>query len=313
MEYRHVGRSGLVTSLIGLGCNNLGARLDEDTSRAVVAAALDAGYTMFDTADSYGLGASEAILGEGLEGRRDEVVIATKFSSPMGEGPYRRGASRTYIVQACEASLRRLRTDYIDLYYLHFPDPKTPLEETLSALDHLVTQGKVRYLGSSNFAGWQITDAEHLARAAGTSRFVASQFEWNLVSRSAEAEVVPACAHAGVGVIPFFPLAAGLLSGKYRAGEAFPSDSRLAKHPFFAKLATDERLERIEVLRRFAEDRGRHLIDLAMSWMAAQPSVACVLAGASRPEQVRANADAVVAWQLSPEELAAIDDATQPA
>jgi len=304
---RNVGRSGLITSVVGLGCNNFGQRLSEEDSRVVVQTALDAGYTMFDTSDSYSNGASEQILGAALGKQRDDVVIATKFASPMGEGPYRKGASRRYIMQACEASLTRLGTDYIDLYYQHRPDPLTPIEETLTALDDLVRQGKVRYIASSNYAGWQVADAEHLAAAAHSSRFVASQFEWSLLARSAEAELVPACRHFGVGAIPYFPLASGLLTGKYRRDEAFPADSRLANWSFFASMATPERFDQIDRLAAFAREHGRTLVELAMSWMAGRPEVSVVLAGATRPEQVRANA-AAIDWQLSAEDYAAVDD-----
>jgi aryl-alcohol dehydrogenase-like predicted oxidoreductase len=307
MEYRTVGRSGLVTSVTGLGCNNLGARLDPETSLQVVRAALDSGCTMFDTSNSYGTGRSEELLGEGVRGHRDEVIIATKFGSSMGEGPYDRGASRRHILAACEASLRRLGTDYIDLYYLHFPDVDTPIDETLDALNWLIDAGKVRYIAASNLAGWQIADAEHTARQCGRNRFVAVQFEWNLVSREAEKDIVPAGRHFGIGLVPYFPLAAGLLTGKYRAGQDFPPDSRLAKYPFFAQLATKDRLAKIEALRDYAAQHGRTLVGLAVSWLAAQPGVACVLAGASSAEQARANGGATTAWSMTPAELEEID------
>lgn len=308
MEFRNVGRSGLITSVVGLGCNNFGMRIDKDASAQVVNAALDAGYTMFDTSDSYGAGASEEFLGAALGSRRDEVVIATKFVSAMGKGPYLRGASRRYAIQACEASLRRLGTDYIDLYYQHRPDPATPIDETLDVLNDLVHQGKVRYAAASNYAGWQVADAAHLAGAAHTTPFVANQVEWSLLAREVETEVVPACRHFDVGVIPYFPLASGLLTGKYTKGEAPPEGSRLASSPYFASQATDERFEKIERLNALVAERGHSLIELAMSWVAGAPGVSCVLAGATSPEQVRANADAV-GWDLTADDRAAVDEA----
>jgi aryl-alcohol dehydrogenase-like predicted oxidoreductase len=306
MEMRNVGRSGLLTSLVGLGCNNFGMRLDKEQSARVVHAALDSGYTMFDTSDSYGLGASEEFLGAALGSRRDSVLVATKFSSPMGEGPYMRGASRRYVLQACEASLRRLDTEYIDLYYLHRPDPLTPVEETLGALDDLVKQGKVRYVAASNFAGWQVADASHLAATAHTSAFVANQIEWSLLARQVENECVPACRHFGVGVVPYFPLASGLLTGKYTKGEEFPKGTRLGELAYFAGTATEGRFDQIEQLRRVADDSGHTLAQLALSWLAARKEVSSILVGATKVEQVLDNANAVN-WTFSVDELAAVE------
>jgi aryl-alcohol dehydrogenase-like predicted oxidoreductase len=283
-------------------------RLDKEQSARVVHAALDSGYTMFDTSDSYGNGVSEEFLGAALASRREGVLVATKFSSPMGEGPYMRGASRRYVIQACEASLRRLGTDYIDLYYLHRPDPLTPIEETLGALDDLVHQGKLRYVASSNFAGWQVADAFHLADEAHGSSFVANQIEWSLLERSVEDECVPACHHFGVGVIPYFPLASGLLTGKYTKGKEYPRDTRLGELPYFAGMATDERFDKIERLRRVAEDAGHTLVELAMSWLAARDEVSSILVGATKVEQVIANSEAVT-WELSVDQLAAVESA----
>ena len=308
MELRPLGRSGLQVSLLGLGCNNFGSRIDKDASDEVVRASLDAGLTHFDTADVYGGGRSEEFLGAALRGHRDDVVIATKFASPTGEGPYHRGASRKHVVQACEASLRRLGTDYIDLYYQHRPDPLTPVDETLGVLDDLVHQGKVRYVASSNFAGWQIAQAEHEARERGTVRFVASQSEWSLLERGVEAEVVPACSAYGIGVVPFFPLASGLLTGKYRRGAPAPEGTRLASDRF-APLATDEAFDVVERLEALGEKHGRTLLEIAIGWLAAQPVVPSVLVGATRPEQVLANA-AAAEVRLSPEEVGAIAEAT---
>jgi aryl-alcohol dehydrogenase-like predicted oxidoreductase len=274
----------------------------------VAQAALDAGYTMFDTSDSYGMGASEEFLGAALGGRRDEVLIATKFVSPMGDSPYLRGASRRHAIGACEASLRRLGTDYIDLYYQHWPDPLTPVAETLDVLNDLVHQGKVRYAAASNYAGWQVADASHLASSVHGTPFVANQVEWSLLARDVEAECVPACRHFGVGIIPYFPLASGLLTGKYTRGEGFPEGTRLASSPYFAGMATEERFDKIDTLRRFAEDHGHTITELAMSWLAVQPGVSSVLAGATKVEQVHANA-AAVGWQLSADDLSAVETA----
>ena len=304
-----MGRSGLQVSVLGLGANNFGARIDEDASAAVVRECLDAGVTFFDTANSYGGGRSEEHLGRALEGHRDEVVIATKFSSRVGDGPYDAGASRKHLVAACEASLRRLGTDYIDLYYQHWPDPKTPVEETLETLDALVRTGKVRYAASSNFAAWQIVEAEHVARARGTTRFVASQSEWSLLQRGIEQEVVPACAAYGVAVVPYFPLASGLLTGKYERGKPPPQGTRLASSPRFAEVANDRAFDTVDRLAAIAEKNGRTLLELAIGWLAAQPTVPSVLTGATRPEQVRANA-AAAECVLSAEELDAVSEAT---
>jgi aryl-alcohol dehydrogenase-like predicted oxidoreductase len=281
-------------------------RLDKEQSALVVHAALDSGYTMFDTSDSYGKGVSEEFLGAALGSRRESVLVATKFSSPMGEGPYMRGASRRYVIQACEASLGRLGTEYIDLYYLHRPDPLTPIEETLGALDDLVRQGKVRYIACSNFAGWQVADAYHLAKASHGAAFVANQIEWSLLERKVEDECVPACRHFGVGVIPYFPLASGLLTGKYVKGEEFPKDTRLGELTYFAGMATDERFDQIEKLRRVAEDSGHTLAELALSWLVARHEVSSILVGATKVEQVTANAQAAD-WKFSADELTEVD------
>jgi aryl-alcohol dehydrogenase-like predicted oxidoreductase len=312
MEFRRTGSSGLVVSVVGLGCNNFGMRIDADASRAVVDAAFDEGITFFDTADIYGGGQSEEFLGQALQGRRDEAVIATKFGAPTGKGPYRSGGSRRYVVGACEASLRRLGTDHVDLYYLHYPDAATPIDETLSALDDLVHQGKARYVASSNFAAWQLVEAELTAGARGTERFVACQVEWNLLQRTVEREVVPACRRYDIGIVPYFPLASGLLTGKYQRGEAFPEGSRLDAMPYFASVATDANFDTIDRLAAVARDAGRGLVDLAMSWLACQAGVCSVLVGATRPEQVKANVGATD-WQLSTDELAAVAEALTPA
>jgi aryl-alcohol dehydrogenase-like predicted oxidoreductase len=307
MEVRSVGGSGLKVSLAGLGCNNFGGRIDEDASRAVVAAALDAGITLFDTADVYGGSRSEELLGRALGSHRADVVVATKFAMPMGDGRYHAGGSRRYVVQAVEASLRRLGTDYIDLYQMHAPDPTTPIEETLGALDDLVHQGKVRYIGSSNFTGWQIADADWTARTRGFQRFVSAQNEWSLLHRAVEREVVPACKQFGASVLPYFPLAGGALTGKYRRGEAPPAGSRHAGD-HGARWLTDENFTRIEALEKVAGELGHTVGELAHAWLASQRVVCSVIAGATRPEQVRDNA-AAVEWKLTRDEQQAVDAA----
>jgi len=307
---RQLGDSGLTVSVVGLGCNNFGRRLDLDGTRAVVEAALEAGVTLFDTADTYGKehdGGSEALLGEVLAGRRDDVVLATKFGMDMAgaNGPdWGVRGSRRYIRRAVEASLRRLRTDYIDLYQMHVPDRRTPIAETLAALDELVTEGKVRYLGSSNFAGWQVADADWTARRAGSERFISAQNNYNLLEREVEAELVPACLRYGVGVLPFFPLANGLLTGKYRRNQPPPPGTRLSEK---SHLLSGRNFDRVEGLEKYAAERGISLLDVAIGGLAAQPAVACVIAGATKPEQVRANV-AAGGWQPTPEDLAALDD-----
>jgi aryl-alcohol dehydrogenase-like predicted oxidoreductase len=302
MAYRRLGGSGLVVSVAGLGCNNFGLRIDLEATRAVVHAALDEGVTLLDTSDSYG--ASEEFLGEVLQGRRDDVVLATKFGSSLkGDNGADWGArgSRRYIRRAVERSLRRLRTDWIDLYQLHWPDPHTPIEETLSALTDLVHEGKVRYIGSSNYAGWQVADAAWIAREAGYERFISAQNHYNLIDRKVESELVPACEHFGVGLLPFFPLASGLLTGKYRRGEPPPEDSRI-KHWGMTAQLSDDRFDVVERLEAFAAERSVSLLDVALGGLAAKPTVASVIAGATSPEQVRANV-AATAWQPSPGDL----------
>jgi aryl-alcohol dehydrogenase-like predicted oxidoreductase len=313
MRYRSLGNSGLVVSVTGLGCNNFGRRLDLDATREVVNAALEAGVTLLDTADMYGGGGgSEELLGEVLAGRRDEVVLASKFGHQdfdMGYGPAA-GAKggRAYIRRAVERSLRRLRTDYLDLYQIHTPDPVTPVAETLAALGELVAEGKVRYLGNSNFTGWQIADAAHEARAAGTAPFVSAQNHWSLLERGAEAEVVPAARHFGLGVLPYYPLANGLLTGKVRKGQGPPPGSRLAGRPGYL---TEAKLDRVEALISWAAGRGLTVLEVAVGALAAQPGCASVIAGATSPEQVKANA-AAAEWIPSAAELAELGQIVPP-
>ncbi|TDC70008.1 aldo/keto reductase [Micromonospora sp. KC606] len=311
MTYRRLGDSGLVVSVVGIGCNNFGRKLDLDGTRAVVDAALDAGINFFDTADIYGEphGTSEELLGQALKGRRDDVVVATKFGMSMGG---RNGrdfgvrASRRYIVRAVEASLRRLETEHIDLYQLHEPDPGTPIDETLTALDDLVRAGKVRYLGNSNFAGWQIADADWTAKTRGLTRFVSAQNHYNLLQRDAEVEVIPACERFGLGLLPFFPLANGLLTGKYKRGEAPPAGSRLAGGGRYAQRLAAANWDIIEAIEAYAADRGLSILDVAIGGLAARPAVASVIAGATSPEQVQANA-AAGSWQPTDVDLEALD------
>jgi aryl-alcohol dehydrogenase-like predicted oxidoreductase len=293
MRYRPLGRSGLVVSVVGIGCNNFGRKVDEAGTRAVVDAAIDAGVNLFDTADIYGNppGESETLLGRVLKGRRDNVVIATKFGMDMqgANGPDHgaRGARR-YIQRAVEASLRRLGTDWIDLYQMHTPDPITPIEETVAALDDLVRAGKVRYLGNSNFSGWQIADAAWIARQSGGAPFVSAQNEYSWLKRGVEAEVIPACERFGLGLLPFFPLSSGLLTGKYARDAAAPAGGRLSEERFAHRLAAAP-WDTIEAVDGFARARGRSMLEVAIGGLAAQPAVTSVIAGATTPEQVRAN------------------------
>jgi len=309
---RRLGNSGLAVSVVGLGTNNFGMKLDADQSKAVVHAALDAGITLFDTADSYG--ASEERLGEALRGSRDDVVIATKFGSDVrrrglsnGEDWDARG-SRRYIRRAVESSLRRLRTDWIDLYQIHRPDPLTPIDETLSALDDLVHEGKIRYLGHSNFAGWQVADAEWTAETRHLQRFVSAQNEYSLLERGVEADLVPALEHYGIGLLPFYPLANGLLTGKYRRGEPAPEGSRVQTWRR-ESLLTDATFDVLEALEAFAAQRSITLLDVAIGGLAAMPAVSSVIAGATSAEQVVANVRAGQ-WQPSADESAEIDRIT---
>jgi aryl-alcohol dehydrogenase-like predicted oxidoreductase len=313
MEYRTLGASGLLVSVVGLGCNNFGRRLDADQTRAVVDAAIESGVTLFDTADIYGDGGgSETYLGLALKGRRDQVVLATKFGHQnydMGYGVAAGAkAGRSYIRRAVEESLRRLQTDYIDLYQLHTPDPVTPIGETLEALSDLVREGKVRYIGHSNFAGWQIAEAAHVAEALGAVPFISAQNEWSLLERRVEAEVVPAAVHYGLGVLPYFPLANGLLTGKVRRATGVPEGSRLASRP---ERVTEDYLDAVERLAAWGEAHGRSVLEIGVGALAAQPGCASVIAGATSPEQVRANA-AAGAWAPTALELAQIDEALKP-
>jgi aryl-alcohol dehydrogenase-like predicted oxidoreductase len=303
MEFRRLGSSGLKVSEVGLGCNNFGMRIDQQETTAVVAACLDAGINFFDTADVYGGSKSEVMLGEALKGKRHEVVLATKFAMPMGQSPYERGGSRRYVISALEASLKRLNTDYVDLYQMHGPDKDTPIEETLRALDDLVTQGKVRYVGNSNFTGWQIADADWIARSEHLNRFVSAQNNYSLLERKVEFEVTPACERFGLGVLPYFPLASGLLTGKYKRGEGAPDGTRLAAWGARGQAAlNDKNFDTLEALSSYANERGHDMLELAFGWLLGHGVVSSVIAGATRPEQVKANA-AAAAWRLTPADV----------
>jgi len=312
MQIRNLGGSGLRVSAVGLGCNNFGQRIDLEASRKVIHRAIDLGITLFDTADIYSnMGGSETVLGEVLGDRRKDIVLATKYSKPMAEDGTKQGASRRYIFQAVEASLKRLKTDYIDLYQQHDYDPLTPIEETMRALDDLVRQGKVRYLGNSNFPAWRIAEAEYVARAMNVSRFVSCQDEYSLVVRDIEKDLLPAAQQYNLGLLPFFPLASGLLTGKYKRGEAAPDDTRFGKVARLRdRYVTPRNEDIVEKLQAYAKAHGHTMLELAFSWLAARPQVASVIAGATRVEQVEQNVKAI-GWTLTAEEIAEIDAITK--
>jgi aryl-alcohol dehydrogenase-like predicted oxidoreductase len=311
MEYRNLGPSGLRVSVVGLGCNNFGGRIDDAAASAVIHKAFDVGITLFDTADAYGnMGGSETTMGSILGARRKDIVLATKFGLPMDPSGVLQGASRRYIIAALEASLRRLKTDWIDLYQLHRPDPLTPIEETLRALDDLVRSGKVRYVGCSNLPGWQTIDADWTARHHGLAAFVSCQDEYSLVVRKHERDLFPAMRSKGLGLLPYFPLANGLLTGKYKRNSAMPAGARMTRETARAQqVLTDDNWQIAERLSEFAGARGHTLLELAFSWLAAKSPVASVIAGATTPEQVAANA-AAVSWTLDDADIAAIDAIT---
>ncbi len=308
MTYRNLGDSGLMVSTVGLGCNNFGMRIDAAATERVVGAALEHGITMFDTSDSYG--ESEIFLGNALGSRRDEIVLATKFGSDLrgANGPdWGRRGSRRYIRKAVERSLSRLGTDYIDLYQLHMPDPLTPIEETMSALSDLVHEGKVRYIGNSNFAGWQIADADWVARTTGSVRFISAQNHYNLIDRGAESDVLPACERFGLGQLPYFPLASGLLTGKYQRGVAAPADGRIAAWHMDSMLS-DANFDKVDALTSFATERGLSLLQVALGGLASRPAISSVIAGATSPEQIAANVEAGL-WSPSDDDRAALQAA----
>jgi len=308
VEQRTLGKSGLLVSVVGLGCNNFGGRTDFEGSKKVIHKALDLGINFLDTADIYAnKGGSEEVIGKVLGDRRKDIVLATKFCGQMDEAGKLKGASRRYIMGAVEASLKRLKTDWIDLYQIHMPDPLTPMEETLRALDDLVTAGKVRYIGCSNHKAWQVTEAEWIARRDGIERFVSCQDEYSLIVRDAEKELIPAMQAYGIGLLPYFPLASGMLTGKYKRNAPMPEKSRLSyMQPLAERYMTEGNWQIVEKLQDFAAKRGKSMLDLAFSWLACRPTVASVIAGATKPEQLEQNA-AAAGWVLTPADIAEID------
>ena len=309
MQERNLGRSGLRVSAVGLGCNNFGRSMDFEATRSVVHKALDLGVTLFDCADVYGRrGGSETMLGEALGPRRKDIVLVTKFGKRMDEQGRMMGGSRRYIMSAVEASLRRLKTDWIDLYQMHDPDLRTPVEESLRALDDLIRQGKVRYIGCSHYSSWRLVEAQWTSRMSGLSRFIASEEEYSLLDRSVERDLLPAMQAYGVGLLPYYPLASGMLTGKYRRETPPPAGSRMARaeRDYVGKFFTEKNWSRVDSLSAFASQRGHNLLDLALSWLAANSSVGGIIAGATSPDQVEANVRAA-SWSLTDEERAEVD------
>lgn len=312
MKHRKLGKSDLQVSAVGLGCNNFGfvANMDVAASRKVIDKAIDSGVNFFDTSDSYGT--SENILGEVLGERRKQIVLATKFGSKLNALGEKSGASRGYILAECEESLRRLRTEWIDLYQIHYPDPATPIEETLRAMEDLVKHGKVRFIGCSNFSAVQLEEAESTARAKGLTSFVSSQDEYSLLVRKIESEQLPVIKKHGLSELPYFPLASGLLTGKYKKGQAPQKGTRLGEKQALAdRYLHEANHDKVERLKHFAKEHGHTLLELAFSWLVAHPAVASVIAGATKPEQIEANAKAAN-WELSPAEMADVDRITSP-
>lgn len=314
MEIRNFGRSGLQTPVAGLGCNNFGGRIDYEQTVAVLNKCLDLGVTFLDTADVYGgRGKSEELMGRALKGRRHEVILASKFGASMGEGPWMSGTSRRYIMNAVRDSLKRLDTDYLDLYQVHFPDGKTPVEETMRALDDLVRAGDVRYIGCSNYSGWQLVESQLTAKMQNGTPFVSAQNEYSLLNRKIEGDVLPVCVKYGVSMLPYFPLASGFLTGKYQRGHDMPAGARLTTtQPMANRVMTERNWQVLEALDSFAQERGKTVLDVALAWLLAQPGVDCVIAGATRPEQVEANVKALE-WKMSPEDVAEVAKITAPA
>ena len=308
MDFRNLGRSGLRVSTVGLGCNNFGMKLDEAQTGAVINAAIDAGITLFDTADMYGArGGSETHMGAVLGAKRKDIVLASKFGMAMDDAGHKLGGSRGYMMKAVEDSLTRLRTDWLDLYQLHQPDPRTPIDETLRALQDLVSQGKVRYIGCSNLPAWQMVEAHFEAELANVGGFVSAQEEYNLLNRAIEKDVLPVARKYGFGILPYFPLASGLLTGKYKR-DAMPEGARLTAMPKFANrtYVTDANFDKVEALDAFAQEHGHTLLELAFGWLLAEGATASVIAGATKPEQIASNV-AAAGWTLSAEEKAAVD------
>jgi aryl-alcohol dehydrogenase-like predicted oxidoreductase len=311
MEFRRLGNSGLKVSEVGLGGNTFGWWANEQLSASIINTAIDAGVNFIDTADVYDRGHSEEYIGRTLKGKRQQVIIATKFGHPMGQAPNERGGSRHYILRAVDSSLKRLQTDYIDLYYMHTPDASTPIEETLSALDSLVKSGKVRYIGCSNFAAWQVSEALWTSKTNRLTAFVVIQQGYNMISRQIEKELVPCCQAHGIGVIPYSPLASGLLTGKYRQGQEPPADSRLSTSvlPGMKRILTEANWDKLSKLEILAKEHGHTLGELAIAWLLAKPWLSSVIAGAHKAEQVTANI-AAAAWKLTSEQVSAVDAIT---
>ncbi len=307
MEYRRLGRSGLQVSVVGLGTNNFGGRMDYEQSERVMRQALDSGINLIDTSNSYGKTLSEEYIGKSIKGVRSQFLLATKVASNVGPGPNQSGASRKHIMEQVELSLKRLNTDYIDLYQIHFPDADTPIEETLRALDDLVRQGTVRYIGCSNYAAWQVSEAILTSRTLKLEPFITVQPEYSMLRRDVEKELIPCCQAYGLGILPFFPLASGFLTGKYKRGQPVPEGTRLfGNERMRQRTLTDENFDLLERLEAFAEQRERSMVELAFAWLMANPLVSSVIAGATKPEQVVANAKAAD-WNLTPEEMQEIN------
>ena len=307
MEYRRLGKSGLKVSEIGLGGNNFGGRTDDQTSIHIINHAIEMGINFIDTADVYAQGQSEELLGEAVKGKRSQVVIATKFGHPESVDPKEQRGSCNYVMKAVEASLRRLNTDYIDLYYIHFPDPETPIEETLRALNDLVSTGKVRYIGCSNFAAWQLCEALWTSKFNNLESFITVQSKYNLLDRSIERDLVPCCQSYGIGVVPWGPLAAGFLTGKYHRGQEIPAGVRLANpHPVDADIINDANFDKLAKLDTFAKRRGHTVTELAIAWLLSRPWLGSVIAGATNIEQLSANVGAAN-WKLTIEETVQLD------
>ena len=305
MKYRRLGNSGLKVSEVGIGANNFGRRVDAEGTAAIIDRALDVGINLIDTANTYGGGRrSEEYIGRALKSKRTDALIATKAAMSMGDGPNDSGASRLHLTSELEISLRTLDTDYVDLYQVHFPDDDTPIEETMRALDDMVSQGKVRYIGCSNFSAWQVCEANWTSRTYGLTPFVSVQPPYSMMQRDIEVELVPFCREYDVGILPFYPLANGFLTGKYRRGQGAPEGTRLAESD--RGMFTDENYDLLESLEGFASNRGHTVLELAFAWLLANPNVSSVIAGATRIEQVESNASAAN-WELSPEEKAEVD------
>ena len=312
MQYRHLGSSGLKVSAIGLGTNQFGGKVDQQTASAIINTALDLGINLIDTADTYKGGCSEEFIGKALSGRRSQAIVATKVRNRTGEGPNQAGLSRQHILDGAETSLRRLNTEYIDLYQLHSWDPDTPLEETLRALEDLLRSGKVRYIGASNFEAWQLTWANALAELRGWTKFVSIQPHYHMLERGIEKELIPACRYFQIGILPYYPLAGGFLTGKYHPGEAPPSGSRGESSRYVQAYMTPINYDILEKLRQFAQTHGHTLNELAHAWLLAQPQVASVISGATKVEQVQANA-AAASWALTQEEVSQVNEILGPA